>query len=156
MAKSLFEEKDFIKKIIVFSPNQAKIRLKKKMLEKMAKCFDKKMPWKKKSVFSPNQPKIRLKIFFLKKWLSVFFIWHVSGSNDRGKKILFSLHILTLWAETYPKMYSTSLYLLRGGHNPPPGIWDFLVAWPFITLIPFWFQFFISFLIASFLKLSLF
>ena len=52
--------------------------------------------------------------------MKCFFVFRVLGSNDRVKKILFSLHILTLWTKTYPKMYSTSIYLLRGGHTRPP------------------------------------
>ena len=60
----MFEEKNFLKRIGVFLPNQAKIRL-KKIVEIMIKCFDKKIPWKKKKkkkfIFSPNQAKIRLK-----------------------------------------------------------------------------------------------
>ena len=47
-----------LKRISVFLPNQAKIRL-KKIVEKIIKCFDIKN--KIKCVFSPNQAKIRLK-----------------------------------------------------------------------------------------------
>ena len=89
----------------------------------MTKCFDEKVPWKKKKkkCFLAESSKNRnKKKKMLKKWLSVFFVFPVLASNVRGKKILFSFHILSLWSETYPKMYSTPLYLLGEGHNPPP------------------------------------
>ena len=78
----------------------------------MTKSFEEKMPWKKKKkkkFFLAESSKNKTKVFF--------FIWHVSGSNDRGKKILFSLHILTLWTETSPKMYT---YTSSGGGAQPP------------------------------------
>ena len=97
---------------------------KKKKMCFLAESSKNKTKKNKKNIFSPIQAKIRLKN-------SVFLVFRVLGSNVRGKKILFSFHILSRWTETYPKMYSTSLYLLGGGHNPPPGMWYFFFTWPF-------------------------
>ena len=73
MTKKYLEKKK--KKKCVFSPNQAKIRIKKKNVKKMTKCYDEKMPWikKKKKIFSPIQAKIRLKKKFWKNG-EVFFL----------------------------------------------------------------------------------
>ena len=78
-----------------------------------------------------------LKKCFSRRIMQVFFVFLVLGSNFRGQKILFSLHILTLWTETYPKIKAhpyTSSWEGTPPSPPPLRIMDFLFTWPFTNL----------------------
>ena len=58
-------------------------------------------------IFSYRYSMVGLEVFLKKKKKLSF---GCMAQMFAVKKNLFSLHILTLWTEMYPKMYSTSLY----------------------------------------------
>ena len=90
------------------------------MLKKLLSVFDKKCRTKK-MYFLAESSKNKIRIFFLNG--RCFFVFRVLGSNDSGKKNTFFFtcsNSMDKNTKMYPKMFSTSLYLLRGGNNPPP------------------------------------